>query len=60
MNSWQSYATVDSHGDDGGNTREAAAVLQACLTEFPDHYIRLIGIDRQTNRRINETIVQRP
>lgn len=55
VNSWQSFATLTAPSE-----AEAAASLQACLTQFPDHYVRLISIDRHTNRRMNETIVQRP
>jgi ribulose bisphosphate carboxylase small subunit len=55
VNSWQSFATFTAPSE-----AEATASLQACLTQFPDHYIRLISIDRHSNRRMNETIVQRP
>ena len=55
MNSWRSYAVLN---DD--NKTEATNSLEACFSEFPQHYIRLVSIDRQTKRRINETIVQRP
>ncbi|MEM6453121.1 MAG: ribulose bisphosphate carboxylase small subunit [Cyanobacteria bacterium P01_D01_bin.105] len=55
VNSWQCYTTIEA-GDESG----AIAALQNCLNEFSTHYIRLISIDRQTKRRMNETIVQRP
>ena len=54
-NSWQCYTTVDA-GDESG----AITALKNCISEAPNHYIRLISIDRQTKRRMNETIVQRP
>ena len=54
-NSWQCYTTVEA-GDENG----AITALQKCIREAPDHYIRLISIDRQTKRRMNEIIVQRP
>ncbi|MGB3291909.1 MAG: AAA family ATPase [Phormidesmis sp.] len=53
VNSWQSYATVD--------TSEAATVsLKACLSTFPNHYIRLVSIDPHSKRRMTEKIVHRP
>lgn len=55
VNSWQSYGTFDPN-----RTAEAASQLQACRIQFPNHYIRLISIDPQTNRRLNETVIQRP
>ncbi len=55
VNSWQSYGTFDP-----SHTAEADSQLQACRTQFPNHYIRLISIDPQTNRRLNETVIQRP
>ncbi len=55
MNSWRSYAVLN-----GDNKAEAMSSLEACFSDFPEQYIRLVSIDRQTKRRINETIVQRP
>ncbi|PZO50621.1 MAG: ribulose 1,5-bisphosphate carboxylase [Phormidesmis priestleyi] len=55
VNSWQSYGTFDPN-----RTAEATSQLQACRTQFPNHYIRLISIDPQSNRRLNETVIQRP
>ncbi len=55
VNSWQSYNSFDS-----ANEAAAANSLKDCLKQFPDHYIRLISIDRQTKRRVTETIVHRP
>lgn len=53
MNSWQSYATV--------NTTEMATVsLKECLSTFPNHYIRLVSIDPHSKRRMTEKIVHRP
>lgn len=53
VNSWQSYATL--------NTPEAAAdSLKECLSQFPNHYIRLVSIDPHSKRRITEKIVHRP
>ncbi|MEM9090186.1 MAG: AAA family ATPase [Cyanobacteria bacterium P01_F01_bin.53] len=53
VNSWQCYATHS-------NASEAEASLQDCLNEFPKHYIRLVSIERNSKRRMTETIVQRP
>jgi len=55
VNSWQSYATINS-----ADKIEALKSVQSCLTQFPNHYVRLISIDRQTKRRMNEIIIQRP
>ena len=54
-NSWQSFTTISSP-----QKTEATRQLLDCLTQFPDHYIRLIGIDPQSRRRMSETIVHRP
>ena len=55
MNSWRSHAILkdDSEAD-------AANKLNDCLSQFPDHYVRLVSINQQTKQRMNETIVQRP
>jgi ribulose bisphosphate carboxylase small subunit len=55
INSWQSYATLDST-----NSAEAIDKVRSCLTQFPEHYVRLISIDQHTHRRMSETVVQRP
>ena len=54
-NSWQCYTTVST-----GDEREAITALKNCFNEHPTDYIRLIGIDHKTKRRMTETIVQRP
>ena len=54
-NSWQSCSALHtSHESD------AIAALKACLAEYDDEYVRLIGIDPKTKRRILETIIHRP
>ncbi|PZO57602.1 MAG: ribulose 1,5-bisphosphate carboxylase [Phormidesmis priestleyi] len=55
MNSWRSHITLKDNSE-----AAAADKLSDCLSQFPDHYVRLVSIDRQTKRRMNETIVQRP
>ena len=55
VNSWQSYATINS-----ASQSEALESVRLCLTQFPNHYVRLISIDCQTKRRMNEIIIRRP
>jgi len=55
INSWQSYITLDPSSES-----EAMHSLNACLAEFSDHYIRLIGIDPHSKQRMTETIIHRP
>lgn len=50
--SWQCFGTFQTEG-------EAIAALNACLTEHPNDYIRIVGIDKHRTR-IAETVVQRP
>ena len=54
-NSWQCFATLNAP-----QKAEAIHRLTECLTQFPDHYIRVIGIDPQSKQRMTETIVHRP
>ncbi len=53
--SWASCGQIDTRSD-----REAIAVLEGYLAEYPEEYVRLIGIDTKAKRRILETIIQRP
>ena len=53
--SWQSCSVLQTQ-----NESDVIAVLEACLAEYDDEYVRLIGIDPKTKRRILETIIQRP
>ncbi|MGB3788298.1 MAG: ribulose bisphosphate carboxylase small subunit, partial [Phormidesmis sp.] len=55
MNSWQGYAAFDTSNQPAVSDR-----LQQCLADFPDHYIRLIGINTRTKQRTAETIISRP
>ena len=55
INSWQSYGSLARPSES-----EAIALLAACLQDFPQHYVRLVSIDPNTNRRMSEPIVQRP
>ncbi len=54
-NSWQCYTTLNAPSQS-----EASRQIQACLRQFPEHYIRLVSIEPTTNSRIAETIVHRP
>ena len=54
-NSWQTCAALN-----GTSEQETLAQLSSCLEEFPDHYVRLIGIEPNAKRRVLETIIQRP
>jgi ribulose bisphosphate carboxylase small subunit len=51
--SWQCFGMYQ------GSTEEAIAALSNCLTQHPNHYIRLVGIDGD-RRRNQELIVHRP
>jgi carbon dioxide concentrating mechanism protein CcmM len=53
--SWSSCATVQS-----GRPAEAIAALEACMAEHPGEYVRLIGIDTQSRKRVAELMIQRP
>ncbi len=54
-NSWNSCAALQTNQES-----DAIAALEACLAEHENEYVRLIGIDPNTKRRILETIIQRP
>jgi carbon dioxide concentrating mechanism protein CcmM len=53
--SWKSASTIDSR-----NELDVVASLKVCLAEHAGEYVRLLGIDPRTKRRVAETIVQRP
>jgi carbon dioxide concentrating mechanism protein CcmM len=53
--SWKNCSIVDS-----SHHSEIMAAIEACLSENPNDYVRLIGIDTQAKRRVIETIIQRP
>ncbi|HEY9889515.1 MAG TPA: ribulose bisphosphate carboxylase small subunit [Candidatus Obscuribacterales bacterium] len=54
-NAWQSCSTVQTHDPQG-----AIATLEQCLVNYPDEYVRLIGIDPKNKQRVLEHIIQRP
>jgi carbon dioxide concentrating mechanism protein CcmM len=53
--SWKSCATIDSR-----NELDVVASLNVCLAEHSGEYVRLLGIDPKSKRRVAETIIQRP
>lgn len=53
--SWSSCWTSDSQHESDIITQ-----IEACLTEHPQDYIRLLGIDPVAKRRVMETVIQRP
>ena len=54
-NSWQCYSMVDPHS----SFEQAQAILETCFAEHAQDYIRLVGIDRDRRRSVEE-IVHRP
>lgn len=54
-NAWQSGSMVKTP-----NAGKAVAALEQCLVNFPDEYVRLIGIDPKNKQRVLEQIIQRP
>ncbi|MGI8501786.1 MAG: ribulose bisphosphate carboxylase small subunit [Hassallia sp.] len=53
--SWQTFAVpqIDAESD-------AISTLEFFLSEHANEYVRLVGIDPEANRRVVETIIQRP
>jgi ribulose bisphosphate carboxylase small subunit len=52
-NSWQCYRTLD-------DIASARVALNDCLSDSPQTYVRLVGIDPKTRRRMVEQVVWRP
>ncbi len=53
-NSWNCYGMFE------GNGAEAIAALEACLSQHPEDYIRVVGISLSDRRRLLEQVIQRP
>ena len=53
--SWQPCAPIDS-----GYELDVVASLEVCLDEYSGEYVRLLGIDPKSKKRVAETIIQRP
>jgi ribulose bisphosphate carboxylase small subunit len=54
-NAWKSCPPIQS-----ADPHAAATALQQCLVQYPNEYVRMIGIDPKTRRRVMEHIIQRP
>lgn len=52
---WSSAGQIEARTE-----RDAIAAVEACLSEYPGEYVRLIGIDIAAKRRVLEAIIQRP
>lgn len=52
---WKSCAPIQST-----RLNDVMAGLEACMADHAGEYVRLIGIDTQSRRRVLETVVQRP
>jgi carbon dioxide concentrating mechanism protein CcmM len=53
--SWKNCTTVQS-----GRESEVIGAVEACLAEHEGDYVRLLGVDTQSKRRVVEKIIQRP
>jgi carbon dioxide concentrating mechanism protein CcmM len=53
--SWTSCTSINSTRDS-----DVFAALEACIAEHRGEYVRLLGIDTQSKRRVSEVIIQRP
>jgi ribulose bisphosphate carboxylase small subunit len=54
-NAWQSGPAIS-----GQDAATASAEVERCLADYPQNYVRLIGIDPKTKQRVMEKIIQRP
>jgi carbon dioxide concentrating mechanism protein CcmM len=53
--SWYSCSPIEA-----SNESEVVRALEACLDEHDNEYVRLLGIDTKSKRRVFEGIIQRP
>jgi carbon dioxide concentrating mechanism protein CcmM len=53
--SWQSCSPIEATQLD-----QVVAALEACLEEHRGEYVRLLGIDPKSKRRVLEQIIQTP
>ncbi len=53
--SWQSFGTISAN-----RLEQVLQTLDGYLSEYPNEYIRLIGVDKKAKKRAFELIVQRP
>jgi carbon dioxide concentrating mechanism protein CcmM len=52
---WTSGPAINAH-----NESSALSALDAVIAQFPNEYVRLVGIDPKAKRRIAELVVHRP
>lgn len=52
---WTSGPAINAH-----NESSALSALDAVIAQFPNEYVRLVGIDTKAKRRVAEMIVHRP
>ncbi|MBW4464310.1 MAG: ribulose bisphosphate carboxylase small subunit [Pegethrix bostrychoides GSE-TBD4-15B] len=55
ISSWTSCPPIQSTRDS-----DVLAAIEACVAENSGEYVRLIGVDTKTKRRVAEVMVQRP
>lgn len=53
--SWKTCTPIQSTRDS-----DVLAALESCMTENSGEYVRLVGVDTKTKRRVAEVILQRP
>jgi ribulose bisphosphate carboxylase small subunit len=54
--SWQTCSTINP----SDAKSDAMSIVESCLAEHSNEYVRLVGIDPHLKRRVVETIIQRP
>jgi carbon dioxide concentrating mechanism protein CcmM len=52
---WQSCAPIDSRSE-----QEALQALANCIAQYPDEYVRLVGVDSKAKKRVMEVLIHRP
>jgi carbon dioxide concentrating mechanism protein CcmM len=52
---WTSGPAINAH-----NESSALSALDAVIAQFPNEYVRLVGIDTKAKRRVAEMVVHRP
>jgi len=52
--SWLTVGQVD------GSANKALSAVEQAMSEYPDEYVRIVGVDNHLKRRMTEIIVQRP
>jgi carbon dioxide concentrating mechanism protein CcmM len=55
ISSWTTCPPIQSTRD-----TDVLAALESCIAEHNGEYVRMIGVDTKTKRRVTEVIVQRP